>query len=183
MTGPASGVTGKRFEIESPVGPAYEFGSPGFELVNYINDVVDPYARQTAINQLSTMLENIFEMKLRAVIPAHGRSESATCHRRCAAGGTALGDLNNVNTSFGALERGHRAGRSPADDQHVSSMTLDGNLVAIEIGAPCHRFRTVFAISTNAFTQASAKRVSLMCRLNSSTGAIFSCFFRASMKS
>src|SRR5215471_1603552 len=129
------------------------------------------------------MFEDILEMKLGTVILAHSRSEAAACYRRCAAGGTALGDLDDANGRFGTFEGSHRAGRPAADDQHVCLVTLDRNLKTIEIAATCHRFRKVFAISTNAFTQASANTVSLTCNAKSSIGATFSRLFKESMKS
>src|SRR5262249_56645250 len=103
-----------------------------------INDVVDPYARQLGFDQLATVLENIPEMKLGAVILAHGSRKASACHRRRTAGGAALCDLDNGNVSVYTLKRGHCAGCSAADDQHVSLMTPDGYLRTIGVGTTCH---------------------------------------------
>src|SRR5262249_21421668 len=154
MTGPVSGVTGKRLEIELPVRPSDKFCPPGFEIAHYINDVMDPCARQVRIDQLATMLENILQMKLGAVIFAYSSREASACHGRGAAGGATLGHLDNGNASLGTFKRGHGAGCSAADDQHIGLMTVDGYLKAIEISATCHCFR----IKTLRFRQMHSRR-------------------------
>ena len=102
-------------------------------------------------------------MQFGAIVLAHGGCESAPGHGGCAAGGAALGHLNDGNAGVGAFESGHGAGRATADNEHVGAIANDGNL-----GLICgHRVGVgtlaILAISTNAFTQASANLGSLMC--------------------
>ena len=115
-------------------------------------------------------------MQLRAVVLAHGGGEAAARHRGRAAGGAALGHLDDGDAGLGAFERGHGSGGAAADDQHVGLVADDGNVEA-------HRLLCCIvlislrsgwlAISTNASTQASAKALSLMCSGSSSICADF----------
>ena len=70
-------------------------------------------------------------MQLRAVVLAHGGGEASARHRGGAAGGAALGHLDDGNARFRAFKRGHGAGGAAADDQHVGLVLYDGNFEAI----------------------------------------------------
>ena len=77
MARPLSGMTGKCLEVQSAVSVTHELCPPGFEIVDHIDNVVDPHVREVGIDQLAAMLEDVLEMKLRIVIPAHGGCESS----------------------------------------------------------------------------------------------------------
>ena len=97
--------------------------------MHHVDDVVDPDARQLGIDQLAAVLEDVLEMQLGTVVLAHGGGEAAARHRGRAAGGAALGHLDDANAGFGTFECGHGAGRAAADDQHVGFVTHDRDIV------------------------------------------------------
>ena len=180
MAGPVSGVAGKRLEVEPAVSAAHKLRSPGFQIVHDVDDVVHPHARELGIDQLPAVFEDILKMKLRTVVIAHGGREAASRHRGRAAGGAALGHLDDGDARVSAFERSHGTGGTAADDQHVGLVPLNGNIKAKGHGSGLAQ---VLAIATNASTQASAKTGSLTCSACSSIGATFKCVFRESMKS
>ena len=90
MTSPVSGVTGKRLEVELTIRAADEIRAPGLEIVHHIDNIVDPHARERGIDELAVVTEDVLEMKLWAVVRAHGGGETSTRHRSRSAGGAPL---------------------------------------------------------------------------------------------
>jgi hypothetical protein len=113
--------------------------------MHHVDDVVDPDARELGIDQLPAVLEDVSKVKLGAVPLAHGGAEAAARHRGRAAGGAALGHLDDGDAGFRAFECGHGAGRAAADDQHVCLVVRHGNVevtMSARLGhIRCARFR------------------------------------------
>src|SRR5262245_26172544 len=128
MACPIPRVARKRLEIQLAVRGAHELSSPGFEIMHHINNVIDPDARELRINEFTAMLDDVVEMKLRAIILAHCSGKSPTRHCSRAAGSAALRHLDDRNAGFGTFECGHTTRSAATDDQYVGLAVLDGNL-------------------------------------------------------
>ena len=128
MDGARTRVARKHLEVERTVRAADEVGAPGLEIADHLNDVVYPDSRELGIDQFAAVFQDVLEMELGAVILAYGGRETATSDRRSAAGGTALGHLDDRNARFRAFKSGHGASRAAADDENVGVVTDDGNL-------------------------------------------------------
>src|SRR5262249_1956239 len=145
-------------------------------------------ARQFWIDQFATVFEDVLKVKFWAVVVKHGSGKAAPRHCGRAAGGAALGCLDNGDTSFRTLECRHGAGGAATNDQYIRLVVHHRNIEGARVDrhgqlklleccgiTPC-------AISTNASTQASAKAASLMCSASSSTRADSRCDLSASTK-
>jgi hypothetical protein len=67
-------------------------------------------------------------MRLRAVVFTHGSSEAAARDRRRAAGGAALGRLDDAYSGLRAFECSHGSGCAATDDQNVGLVANDWNV-------------------------------------------------------
>ena len=77
------------------------------------------------INQFTAVFKDFLQVKLRAVALSHGRREATPSDGRRAAGGAALGRLDDADTRLGTFEGGH-GGRGPAaDDQDIRLVLFD----------------------------------------------------------
>src|SRR5262245_53165176 len=160
----------KILEVERAVSAAHELGAPGFEIMHHVDNVVDPDARELGVDQFAAVFQNVLKMQLGAVILAHGGGEAAARHRGRAAGGAALGHLNDPDIGLRTFERCHGAGGPATDDQNVGVMADHGDCRVELVTWPGHwgciglvGVTSILAMSIKASMQASAKAASLTC--------------------
>ena len=120
-------------------------GAPVHQVMDHVDDIMDPNATEFRIDQLATItLNDVLKVHFGTVIFSHGSSKPTTRHCCRAAGRFPFGHLNNIDTSVSAFEGCHGRRSATANDKNICFKLLFGNFFRHRMSFSCLSFLETF---------------------------------------